>query len=473
MQRQDDPRPYWSMLCRQLTRYALLAVAMCLTACLQLAHGAAVCRTNGFVGMEAHARRGNTALLSFPTTEALNKAVVYVEHSDGTAYYHSNFVSAGKDDSGKKFLPTKVQGKPSEDAAFADVATVFRNIVGDADFANANADSIDVAVTKDVQFLVDISVFDEGGVPRIDFGKASRFQVVNMGVQVDPIAALMVSRKSSARGDKRPVDYSKASLSLGPAESLITAKPPPSIIAKIKGCCLFGRPPHRIGAFSQELSNKRFDAKRVKVASLVIDSGTSETLNASPLIRSSRVFGDSEAVKGNADLARILDAARGSTLILLAHVEGSEYVMRTSNGTVQFQVPIQQIRDMARERRVSLIDVGCVTTSAILTSSFGFGVMSRYRPVEAVKSIERAMSVAKNHEEFLAGMASDGLKIVLDQSYFENEHVTSQATIYSRILRRSQDVWVKVAQVSSTEVPAAWYIEAANRVVDYVRGFWE
>jgi len=226
-------------------------------------------------------------------------------------------------------------------------------------------------------------------------------------------------------------------------------------------------------AFSKELSDKQFNKKRVKVASLFIDSGTSEAFANAPLARAARVKGDSEALKTEADLVNLLEASKGLTLVLLAHVEGSDYVVRTSSKQEQFRMPIKTVRSLARQNNVSLIDIGCETTKAITEESFGFGVMTRYNSIEAVMSVEKALSDAKTHQDFLVSMSSEGLKIVVDPTYFENQLPTSRATVYSKVKDVTQNLWVKVAQVSTTEMPASWYVKTGRAMADFWDSVWK
>jgi hypothetical protein len=270
-----------------------------------------------------------------------------------------------------------------------------------------------------VQFVLDASVFDDAGVPRVDLTGVKNVQIVNI--------------------KESPTIRTQADL-------LPTANPPPSLIAKIKGCCLYGRPPHWSTKFSAELSQKRFDPKKVKVASLFIESATEKEINSSALLKNARVKGDSSSLKGEVDIKKIFQEAKGNTLILLGHVEGTDYVVRTNGNVEQLRVPILKIRAMAKENDVSLIDIGCETTTAIKEKSFGFGVMTRYNSIEAVRSLDRALKTSTTLEDFLVNVSSEGLKVVLEPSFLKEQANT--ASVYSKIRNASKAVWVKVAQVT-------------------------
>ncbi|MER0202940.1 MAG: hypothetical protein DU480_03590 [Nitrosomonas sp.] len=350
----------------------------------------------------------------------MKETSIYVEYDQGNLYYHSNFVTKASDDFGLSIkYPTKITGNPRENPAFADLQTMFLNIVF-AERPDQNTTEIAHRILKDdVQLLLDVSMFDKNGIPRIDLKDVQNIRIVD--------------------------GHLKQSLSVSP-ELMSTAKPPPSLISKITGCCLYGRPPNWSLKFSEELSKQSFDAKKVKFTSLFIDTATEKEIKNSKKLKSAQVKEKTNQLKSEADLVKIFDAAKGNTLVLIGHVEGSDYVIRTSSNVEQLRVSITKIRKLAKERDIQLIDIGCETTKAIMDESFGLGVLTKYNSVEAVKSLERSLEKSTTFEEFLVNVSSEGLKIVLEPSFLTNDAKT--ASIYSKIREKSKEIWTKVAQIT-------------------------
>lgn len=379
-------------------------------------HAADVCRLSAISGMETNKHRA-ASILPRANTSNPSAAKVYVEFRDGTLYYQSNFISPGAD------YPTKVAGDPTKTQKFADPKFVFVNIVHDERPSAEVWAKTEKTMQDDVELFIDKSVFDEFGVPRIDLSGIKNFHVVdgNLGVSLS-----------------------------GKGEILTTATPPPSAIAKIKGCCLYGRPPHLATAYGEALSKRPFDASNVKVASLFIDRATEDAFQVSRGAKAARVAGDGSKLNDINQLKTIFATAKGKTLILIGHVEGVDYVVRNSANAEKFRVPIETIRSMARENNVSLIDIGCETTAAIQTKALGFGVIGKYNSVEAVKSVERALQQSRNLQDMLEAMSSEGLKIVIDQNFVKERVTSTRASVYSQAKNVARSFWVRVAQVTFT-----------------------
>ena len=384
------------------------------------ANAADVCRLPSFEGMESHKRRA-VSVLSDSTTTDVAKAQVYVEYDGEVLYYHSNFVSRGVDEDGKPIRhPTKVKGSPSENHAFANARQVFKNVIHTSPPDEAQTAFLDRALRDSVQFYVDISVFDESGVPRVDLTGVPNIRIV---------------------------DGKRGQSLAGQPELLTTTRPPPSIIAKIKGCCLYGRPPHFSSKLSEALAKQAIDAGKIKFASLFIDSATEAAIANSSMVKSSRLTGDSKRLRSRADFESMISNSRGSTLVLVGHVEGDRYVIRDSGGQETFSISIADARGIARSNGVRLIDIGCETVRAIDSTSFGLGVMTRYNSVDAVTSLQRALTVSKSFEDFLVNMTSEGLKVVVEPSFIEKPE-QRQASVYSRMKNAARQAWTKVATVT-------------------------
>lgn len=387
----------------------------------QPASAADVCRNEYFQGMKAHKDRA-TSVLPHEVTRDVSKAQVYVEFDGEVLYYHSNFVSEGKDEDGKAFFPTKVKGAPGPNSPFSDARAVFNNIVFTKPPGSAQTAIIDKALLESVQFHLDISVFDPDGRPRIDVTGIRNLRIVD----------------------------GKIGQTIGAQpEILFTSLPPPSLIAKLKGCCLFGRPPHAVPKLLNALSAQPFKAADVKFASLFIDSGTEAAVRNNPHVRQTRLGGDGEKLRSKEDFSKLMAEAKGATLIMIGHVEGRDYVIRDSGKQETFRIAIADARNLARLNGVELIDIGCETTRAIREASFGFGVMTKYNSVDAIHSINRALTNAKTVQDFLVSLTSEGLKVVVEPSFVGNLP-EKRASIYSRTRDKAKVLWAKVATITFT-----------------------
>lgn len=383
-----------------------------------IANAADVCGAYEFEGMHSNKLRAESVLPP-DTTSFKDKAKLYVEYDKGVLYYHSNFLVEGNK------YPTKVKGDSKERPEFADPAYAFANVVlafRETPPPSKEIKKVEQEFKKNVELLIDTTIFDEAGVPRIDLTGVRNYRVV------DAAKIHGVLPEST--------------------EIITTSKPPPSIISKIKGCCLYGRPPHLVGGLSEKLSNKKFNSNDVKVASLFIDSGTEKEIMKTSKVRSARLKGDSKSLRSEEDLRKLFKEANGSTLILLGHVEGENYVIRTSKNVEQLKVSISKVREIARENDVVLIDIGCETTKSIKEQQIGFGVMTKYNSVDAVKSLGIALTKSKTYLDFLENLSSKNLKIVLEPSFAEQR--LTRATIYARIRDAGRTIWIKIAQITFT-----------------------
>lgn len=359
---------------------------------------AEVCRAAGIVGMEKSKARG-TSFMPKNTSDA-TKAVVYVEFVDDVLYYHSNFITPGHE------YPTKVVGNPLKNDSFRYPEQVFVSVVHDKKPSDAEWAQTEATARTKIELLVDQSVFDDDGIPRIDLSNIQRFKLV---------------------------DANKGMSLAGTSELLVTTRPPPSLISRIRGCCLFARPPHLASFFGDQLAKRAIDTKKFKVASMFVDSATDNAMANSQLVKGARLSGDGRSLKDEAAIATLMHKASGQTLILIGHVEDSNYVIRNANNTELLNVPIATVRTLARKNKVLLIDIGCETTRSIRGSALGFGVASKYNSVEAVNSVERALKSTTDLSSFLEKLSSDDLRIVIDRHFVDGIEASVHSTIYARL----------------------------------------
>lgn len=397
-----------------LRRSAILLIGF-LILTSDLVSAQVVCRESGVSGMDRSKARA-LRVISSKTTRDVASAKVYVEYAEGgSIYYHSNFITTGFE------FTTKIAGKASP--AMENPGSIFSNIVYDERPSDAVMTETARILRDDIELLLDVSMFDKNGRPRIDLTGVKNAKVV---------------------------DGATGKILAATTEILRTATPPPSAIAKIKGCCLFGRPPHLAAHFSKTLSEHSFNPKDARILSLVIDGATDRAFNKSATLKAARLKGDSQALKSVEELEKIFRSSKGTTLITLGHVEGTDYVMRTASNREQVRVPIAKVRAMARENDILLIDIGCMTAQAVEGESMGLGVMTKYNTVNALKSVETALRSSKNLQDVLTALSANGeLRIVLDKSFVRGK--VARGTIYSRAKDLAETFWVRVASIAVSD----------------------
>lgn len=386
------------------SRACLLTIALLIFAFSQ-AFGAEVCRLRGLQGFEEPARRAELLIPNAKTSDQA-KAVVYIEKTAEGYYYHSNFITPGYD------YPTKVGSEAATDGAAAFVNIVHAGRPSDAAWAQTERTFRD-----NVEVLVDTSVFDKNGAPMVDLSGVKNVKIVN--------------------GRSGRVVVPKV-------ETLSRNQPPPLMLRKILGCCFFGIPPHLAQSYGEALRARPFQQSEVRFLSLVKDSATDSAINKSSLIKDRRL-GGGEQISKLADIERSFQNARGKTVVLVGHVEGSNFVARNAKKEVVLNVPIASLRSTARKYDVELIDLGCRTAQEITKDSLGLGVSTRFNTVDAVNSIDLALSRSKNYAEFFENLTSEGLKVVVDREFVNGSAL--RASIYSAQKTQRSPFWVKIAEV--------------------------
>jgi len=148
-------------------------------------------------------------------------------------------------------------------------------------------------------------------------------------------------------------------------------------------------------------------------------------------------------MRGLPEIETAFQEASGKTVILVGHVEDESFVIRDPKNEVTLSTLISTLRSLANKHQVELVDLGCRTAQAI-ESEIGLGVTTRFNTVEAVESIERAVSKSQTYAEFFENLTSDGLKVVVDRTFVEN--LSLRADIYSEI--QNQPFWVKSVKVA-------------------------
>lgn len=229
-------------------------------------------------------------------------------------------------------------------------------------------------------------------------------------------------------------------------ESLKTVSNESILMSKIVGCCLYGIPPLRAAEYRRVLGNARIDPQDIRVASLFVDNATEAQIAGSPAFRKARLSGDAGWIRDERDIGALLWQASGKTLVLLAHTEGFDYVIRGPAGEVRARIPISEVRRLAKAYRVNLIDLGCSNATRVdNVSQFGFGLLTEYRSTAAVDAVNRAIQDSRTALDFLGAIASDDIKVVIDAQFSWPNSTSHEVSLYRRWL---SDSWYRIARLS-------------------------
>ncbi|MNN77405.1 hypothetical protein D3C81_1938610 [compost metagenome] len=74
-------------------------------------------------------------------------------------------------------------------------------------------------------------------------------------------------------------------------------------------------------------------------------------------------------------------------------------------------------------------------------------MITTYRPIEAIKSLESILPSVENYSDLLLGIAKDDLQIVLEPQYTDNLNSIRKidAAIYSRNNTPDSQLWARLA----------------------------
>jgi len=368
---------------------------------------ATVCRNDGVEGFERYAEHAHHVLPA--NTSDPTKAAIYIENTPKGLYYHSNFITPGYDFE----YPTKIAGEKVKD-----IKTAFKNIRYAEMPDELEENDSEEILKNDVHIFLDSSLFSEGGYPEVDLTGARRVTIVN-----GRTGQMMMSGSS--------------------IESLSRKSPPPLLISKVLGCCFYGIPPHLAPHYQAALEKRSFDAGNVRFISLVRDSGTERAIAASSRLNALRLGDQERATQTIAQIESAFRLAQGKTVVLLSHVEENNFVVRDPAGTLVSSIPIDSVRNLARQYQIELIDLGCQTAQQIRTDTLGLGVTTTFNTVEAVQSLERALSQSHNYADFFGNLTSERLKVVVDGGFVRGWPLC--ADVYAKGTGTS--IWVKLARV--------------------------
>ncbi len=337
---------------------------------------AEVCRLPNLAGYEQMAARAKRVLPK--ETRNINEIAVYVERDPkGGFYYHSNFISERHE------YPTKIGNDPR----ILDLAWALQNIVWTQRPNAAREQMVRDAYLKHARIFVDRSVFRPDGTTELVFGDKDNITLVD----------------ANARSATRAI-------------AVRTDTPPRLIAELISGCCLHARP---VGAGAlavrDGLRDIKLDQREVKIASLVSDSATMNALRSGAL-RTATAQMNPGTVRSVSDLRLLFEEQRGKQVIVIGHVEGGNFVIRDARGVATATLAIPELRALALQNDVLLIEVGCNTAGVVQDGVAAVGVATRFNTVDAVQRMSRAFESSKTLADFLGSMADESVKVVVDVS---------------------------------------------------------
>ncbi len=365
---------------------------------------ATVCRLPGLDGFDK--QNINAKVFLPPNTRTLENASLYIENTKHGLYFQSNYITKGHQ------YPTKIGGEDIIKGEFA-----FTNIVFDSQPSSAEWIKTDKIFRGSVEVILDESMFDKHGKPLVDLQGVENIKIVN---------------KST-----RSVIHDKG------LETLNRSDPPPLIIKKILGCCIYSLPMFNFKDLIKGLKSKPVNKKEIKVLSLVNDTATEVSLRESNNIRTKNILGKDVEINELKDVENILKSESGSDVILVGHFESGDFVTKSSSGKELFRAGEKEIRKIAEKYNINLIQLGCKTAEEININTMEVGVVTTFNSVDAIKSIDRALNSSTNQAEFLETLTSEGLKIIITDKYASKE--MAKFGIYSK--HGFKNIWVKVADI--------------------------
>ena len=387
---------------KQLCRLSPLAATILFS--LSVLSQTLICPKEGIAGKELNAERADQFLP--PSTSDISKVVVYVENTSDGLYFQSNYVPPGNP------YPIKLLTKDS-----SDFEQIFVNIVYVGQDTTPDQQEIALEAYRErVQVLLDASMFTDGGYPRVDVGDAGHLAIV---------------------------DAASGKTLVGPVDRLDRTSPPPILMSRVVGCCLFGIPPQLAEQYQKALAARSLDKGNVRLLSLVRDSGTENAINKSKNLNAVRLGESGVPISNLTQIESAFQAAKGSTVVLVSHVEGTNFVTRDAARNIVSSMPVDSVRQLASKYNVELIDLGCETAQQLRAEKLGIGVTTKFNTVDAVQALDRALAQSSNYSEFFQALTSENLKIVVDHGFVQGWPLC--ADIYAKA--QAKPVWVKLARV--------------------------
>ena len=267
-----------------------------------------------------------------------------------------------------------------------------------------------------MHLLLDRTVFSEGGYPEVDIHGAKNVSVVD--------------------------GQTAETLTEGTLDVLDRNAPPPVLMSKVQGCCVYGIPPHLARSYGQTLRARPLSVDSIRFVSLVRDTGTENAISRTQKLGRVRV--GSGSITNMSQIEDAIKSAKGRTIVLLSHVEGTNFVVRDPAQRIVLSAPVIKVRELASKYNVELIDLGCQTAQQIEADSLGFGVTTKFNTVSAVQALDEALGTSTNYSEFFDKLTSQHLKVVIDAGFTRGWPLC--ADVYARA-NAENPLWVKLARI--------------------------
>lgn len=183
-------------------------------------------------------------------------------------------------------------------------------------------------------------------------------------------------------------------------------------------------PPQDALRIQYQLLTKNFNPKRVRIASIVRDTETDILLKQrglESLRRDTALSGirSSEAVRQWLQ-EMLTDERRDGNepiLVFVGHVEQGSYVFYDNKGGETLRLPVSDLRQMAKDVKVELLDLGCGTAlTADNTKADGAMVLTpEINSAEAIESMAVAIKNGRTFLDFYGLLASEKMELLLRQ----------------------------------------------------------
>lgn len=369
---------------------------------------ATVCREPHLQGFyDAHSRADS---ILPPKTSDISNLAIYIERDPSLGlYFHSNFVSEGAEN------PTKIGGEPS----LTDLEWAAQNLVWNQQPDFAQRQQVADAIKQSNKIYIDKSVFDENGLSDLNLQGIDNFTIIDRDARLST-SGITINRDL----------------------------PPPLLAERIAGCCLNGRPIGKGILLAQALNQLKSSPTDTKILSLVSDSATIEATKKTGLEGKTLM---NMADRSAADIQKIFEEQSGKQVVVLGHVENGNFVVRDSGGNETARVVISDLRKLASDNNVLLIEVGCNTASVgDALNGPDVGVTTRFNTVEATHKLAQAID-ATNMSEFLQRLADKDLKVVVESDAIE-KIVRYRANYFTKGEPGYPDI--SVAEISITPRPS-------------------
>jgi hypothetical protein len=328
------------------------------------------------------------SVLPSETTE-VDKLAIFITNrtplGEEGFYYHSNFKSDGSE------YVTKVGG---DDVNLKqNVQLVVQNIIGipTLERHGLGASDVERLFEENVTVYLDKTMINADGSVKIDLGNVKNVRVVDTELQ-------------------QSVAFSGESINT-------TGSPPPILLRNISGCCLFSKSNSNANEIARTMKSVSVKTKDIKLLNIARDGTAERIIKENSELSKIDIGMDPAKYRSIDDIKNIFARHEGETVFMVGHNEAGNYVIRDAEN-VQFSVPIVEIHNIAREYDIKLIDVSC-STARTLAENVPFGVIDQFRASEALQRFADVRLKAENLEQLMSGLASDSIKIVVDEKTFK------------------------------------------------------